>query len=171
MEKLPLGPKAQEAVGPRERIRSGLCIMERIGPQKENSKIIPSITEKWVTQKISSHGDEKVPLYPRYGAWVVHMWLLEDSWNHEKVQEHGKRLKNFTSALMMRFLPHLCHIKCKWDNLNSSSNPQKSEFQNKGEEESDKVEKNILEALVGNRTAMVIRAMTEAIERRGEAKY
>ena len=71
----------------------------------------------------------------------------------------------------MGLLPHLYRIKYKWDSINSTNNPQKSEFQDKGEEESDKVEKNIPEALVGNRIAVVIRAMIEAIEGRGEAKY
>ena len=33
------------------------------------------------------------------------------------------------------------------------------------------MEKNILEALVGNRTVVMIRAMIEAIEGRGEGKY
>ena len=44
----------------------------------------------------------------------------------------------------MRFLLHLCHIKCKWDNLNSTNNPQKSEFQDKEGEESDKVKEKYL---------------------------
>ena len=51
--------------------------------------------------------------------------------------------------------------------MNSSSNPQKSKFQHKGEEESDKVEKNIPESLVGNRTAVVIRVRIEAIKGEG----
>ena len=66
----------------------------------------------------------------------------------------------------MRVLHHLCHIKCKGDSLNSSSNPQKSEFQDKGEEEFDKVEKNIPEVLVSNKTAIMI----EVIKGEGEAK-
>ena len=41
--------------------------------------------------------------------------------------------------------------------MNSTNNPQKSKFQDKGGEESDKVEKNILDALAGNRTIVVIR--------------
>ena len=66
----------------------------------------------------------------------------------------------------MRFLPHPCHIKCKLDSLNSGSNSQKSEFQDKGGEESDKVEKNIPEALVGNKINMVIGARIEVIKGR-----
>ena len=63
----------------------------------------------------------------------------------------------------MRLLPHLYRIKYKWDSLNSKNNPQKLEFQDKGGEKPDKVEKNILEALAGNRTDIVIRARIEAI--------
>ena len=36
--------------------------------------------------------------------------------------------------------------------------------------ESNKVEKNIIEALVGNKTAVVIGAMIKVIKGRGEAK-
>ena len=50
------------------------------------------------------------------------------------------------------------------DNLNSSSNPQKSEFQNKGEEKSDRVKKNILEVLMSNGIAVVIRVRIETIK-------
>ena len=64
---------------------------------------------------------------------------------------------------MMGLLPHLCRIKYKRDSLNSKNNPQKSEFQDKGGEKPDKVEKNILEALAGKRTGIVIRARIEAI--------
>ena len=71
---------------------------------------------------------------------------------------------------MMRVLHHLYHINCIGDSLNSSSNLQKSEFQDKGEKESDKVEKNIPEILVSNRTAILIRARIEAIKGKGEAK-
>lgn len=56
------------------------------------------------------------------------------------------------------------------DNPNSSSNPQKLEFQDKGEEESDKVEKNILAVLVSSRTAVTIRVKIEAIKGGGEVK-
>ena len=70
----------------------------------------------------------------------------------------------------MSVLHHLCHINCIVDSLNSSNNPQKLEFQGKGEEESDKVEKNIPEILVSNRTAIMIRARIEAIKGEGEAK-
>ena len=71
---------------------------------------------------------------------------------------------------MMRLLPHLCRIKYKWDSLNSTNNSQKSEFQDKGGEESDKIEKNIPEALAGNRTAVVIKVRNEAIKGGGEVK-
>ena len=70
----------------------------------------------------------------------------------------------------MGLLPHLCHIKYKWDNLNSTKTPQKLEFQDKGREESDKVKENIPEALSSNRTAVVIRVRIEAKKGRGEAK-
>ena len=53
------------------------------------------------------------------------------------------------------------------DNLNSSSNPQKSEFQNKGEEKSDKVKKNIPKVLMSNGIAVVIRAKIETIKGQG----
>ena len=53
------------------------------------------------------------------------------------------------------------------DNLNSSSNPQKSEFLNKGEEKSDKVKKNIPEVLMSNGIAVVIRAKIETIKGQG----
>ena len=67
----------------------------------------------------------------------------------------------------MGLLPHLCHIKYKWDNLNSTKTPQKLEFQDKGGEESDKVKENIPEALSSNRTAVVIRVRIEAIKGEG----
>ena len=54
--------------------------------------------------------------------------------------------------------------------MNSTNNPQKSEFQDKGGEESDKIEKNILEALAGNRTVVVIKVRNEAIKGGGEVK-
>ena len=58
----------------------------------------------------------------------------------------------------MGFIPYLCHVKYKGDSLNSKNNPQKSEFQDKGGEESDKVERNIPDALAYNRTTVMIRA-------------
>ena len=64
----------------------------------------------------------------------------------------------------MGLLPHLCYIKYRWDSLNSTNNPQKSEFQDKGGEESNKVEENIPEALAGNKTAVVIRTKIEVIK-------
>ena len=48
--------------------------------------------------------------------------------------------------------------------MNNTNNPQKSEFQDKGGEESDKVEENIPEALAGNKTVVVIRTRIEAIK-------
>ena len=54
--------------------------------------------------------------------------------------------------------------------MNNTNDPQKSKFQNKGGEESDKVKENIPEALSGNRTTVVIRVRIEAIKGRGEAK-
>ena len=54
--------------------------------------------------------------------------------------------------------------------MNSTNSPLKSEFQDKGEEESDKVRKNIPETLAANRTAVVIRARIETIKGKGEAK-
>ena len=71
---------------------------------------------------------------------------------------------------MMGFLPNFCHIKYKQDSLNSTNNPQKSEFEDKGGEESNKVKKNISKILAGNRTAVVIRARIETIKGRGQAK-
>ena len=71
---------------------------------------------------------------------------------------------------MMGLLPHLYRIKYKWDSINSTNNPQKSEFQDKGGEESDKVEENFHEALAGNRTAIVIRTKIDAIKGGGEVK-
>ena len=64
----------------------------------------------------------------------------------------------------MGLLPHLYRIKYKWDSINSTNNPQKSEFQDKGGEESDKVEENIPKALADNRTIVVIRTRIEAIK-------
>ena len=66
----------------------------------------------------------------------------------------------------MGLLPHLCLIKYRWDSLNNTNNPQKSEFQDKGGEESDKVEENIPKALADNRIAVVIRTRIEAIKGR-----
>ena len=54
--------------------------------------------------------------------------------------------------------------------MNSTNNPQKSEFQDKGGEETDKIKENIPETLAGNRTVVVIRARIEAIKGWGEAK-
>ena len=54
--------------------------------------------------------------------------------------------------------------------MNSTNSHLKSEFQDKGGEESDKVRKNILETLAANRTAVVIRARIETIKGKGEAK-
>ena len=54
--------------------------------------------------------------------------------------------------------------------MNSTNNPQKSEFQDKGGEETDKIKENIPETLAGNRTVVVIRARIEAIKRGGEIK-
>ena len=54
--------------------------------------------------------------------------------------------------------------------MNSTNSPLKSEFQDKGGEESDEVRKNISETLAANRTAVVIRARIETIKGRGEAK-
>jgi len=48
--------------------------------------------------------------------------------------------------------------------LNSTNNPQKSEFQDKGGEETDKIKENIPETLAGNRTVVVIRVGIEAIK-------
>ena len=121
------------------------------------------LRKRWVTREISFRVKGKVPTYSRYGARVIHMWFSGDSWNHKKVLEHARRLKIFTSALMMGLLPHLYRIKYKWNSLNSANNPQKSEFQ-KGWEESNKVEKNILEPLPGNRTTVVIRVRIEVIK-------
>ena len=70
----------------------------------------------------------------------------------------------------MGFLPNLCCIKYKYDNLTTTNNSQKSEFQDKGGEEINKVKENIPKTLVGNMTAVVIRAMTEAIKGEGEEK-
>ena len=54
--------------------------------------------------------------------------------------------------------------------MNSTNNPQKSKFQDKGGEKSDKVEKNIPDALAGNRTTVMIRAKIKAIKWRGKVK-
>ena len=54
--------------------------------------------------------------------------------------------------------------------MNNTNNPQKSEFQDKGGEESYKVEKNIPEALAGNKIAVVIKARIETIKGGGEVK-
>ena len=54
--------------------------------------------------------------------------------------------------------------------MNSTNNSQKSEFQDKGGPESDKIKKNILEALAGNKTIVVIRTGIEAIKGGGEVK-
>ena len=55
--------------------------------------------------------------------------------------------------------------------MNGNNNPQKSKFQDKGEEESDKVEKNIHEVLISNWTTLVIKARIEPIKGGGEVKY
>ena len=54
--------------------------------------------------------------------------------------------------------------------MNSTNNPQKLEFQDKGGEETEKVKKNISEILAGNRTAVVIKVRNEAIKGGGEVK-
>ena len=54
--------------------------------------------------------------------------------------------------------------------MNNTNDPQKSKFQNKGGEESDKVKENIPKALSDNKTAVVIRVRIKAIKERGEAK-
>jgi len=66
-----------------------------------------------VVQEISSCGKGKMPTYPRYGAWIIHVWFSGDSCNHGKLLDHARRLKIFAFALMMGFLPNLCHIKYK----------------------------------------------------------
>ena len=71
---------------------------------------------------------------------------------------------------MMGFLPNLYCIKYKKDSLNSTNNPQKSEFQDKGGEETDKVKENIPETLAGNKTIVVIKARTEGVKGEREAK-
>ena len=54
--------------------------------------------------------------------------------------------------------------------MNSTNNPQKSEFQDKGGEETDKIKENIPETLAGNKTAVMIRVRIKAIKGREEAK-
>ena len=71
---------------------------------------------------------------------------------------------------MMGFLPNLYCIKYKKGSLNSTNNPQKLEFQDKGREETDKVKENIPETLADNRTVVVIKARTKAIKGEREAK-
>ena len=48
--------------------------------------------------------------------------------------------------------------------MNSTNNTQKSEFQDKGGGETDKVKENILETLAGIKTVVVIRARIETIK-------
>jgi len=31
--------------------------------------------------------------YPKQVAQMIHVWFLEDVWNHEKLSEHTRRLK------------------------------------------------------------------------------
>ena len=71
---------------------------------------------------------------------------------------------------MMRFLPNLCSIECIWDNLNSTNNPQKSKFQDKGGEETKKVKENISENLAGNKTVVEITAKNVIIKGGGGRK-
>ena len=71
---------------------------------------------------------------------------------------------------MMGFLPNLYCIKYKKGSLNSTNNPQKLEFQDKGGEETDKVKENIPETLADNRTVVVIKARTKAIKGRERQK-
>ena len=101
---------------------------------------------------------------------MIHVWILGDAWNHRKLPKHARRLKIFVSALMMGFLPKLCHIECKWDSLNSTNNPQKSKFQDKGGEEINKVKENIFENLAGNKTAVKIRVRNGTIKEGRETK-
>ena len=100
---------------------------------------------------------------------MIHIWFLEDVWNHGKLSEHTRRLKIFTSALMRGFSPNFCRIECIWDNLNNTNTPQKSKFQEKGKEETDKVKKNILKNLAGNRIAVKISTRNVPIKRGREA--
>ena len=65
---------------------------------------------------------------------------------------------------MMGFLPNLYRIKCIWDSLNSTNNPQKSEFQEKGGEETNNVKENIPENLGGNKIVVEIRAKNVIIK-------
>ena len=54
--------------------------------------------------------------------------------------------------------------------MNSTNNPQKSKFQDKGGEEIHKVKENIFENLPGNKTAVKIRAMNDTIKEGRETK-
>lgn len=96
---------------------------------------------------------------------MIHIWFLEDAWNHGKLPEHAKKLEISTSALMRGFSSNLCRIECICDNLNSTNNPQKSEFQDKGREDTDKVEENISENSASNKTAVDIRIRNIPIKR------
>ena len=48
--------------------------------------------------------------------------------------------------------------------MNSTNNPQKSKFQDKGGEEINKIKENIFENLAGNKTAVKIRARNGTIK-------
>ena len=68
--------------------------------------------QSWVPQSTHSHGKGKVLAYPRHGAQIINVWPSEDISNHRKLLECARRKKIFTSALMRRFLPNLCHTNC-----------------------------------------------------------
>ena len=53
--------------------------------------------------------------------------------------------------------------------MNSTNNPQKSDFQDKGGEETNKVKENIPENLTGNKTAVEIRVRNVTIKGGREA--
>ena len=88
----------------------------------------------------------------------------ETSWTHKKVENFY--LRNNEGG----FLPNFCRIKYIWNSLNSTNILQKSVFKDKGGEEINKVRKNILECLAGNRIVVGIRMRSVLINKEEEVE-
>ena len=101
-----------------------------------------------------SRWKEKLLAYPRYEAWIISAWPLEDTNNYGKLLEGTRRKKIFISALMAHKTTWTVHVT-----------PRPSEFQDKKVRKLIKLEKNILDTLGGSKIAVKVRTRIGAIKR------
>ena len=111
----------------------------------------------------------KLLAYPRYEAWIISAWPLEDTNNYGKLLEGTRRKKIFISALMRGSYLTSAALMAHKTTWTVHVTPRPSEFQDKKVRKL--IKKNIPETLKRNRIAGRIKTKAEAIKEGKEKRW